>query len=103
MQHAIKHGLTHDQAKAAARSALEQYSQKLAKYAPQIDWQGDSKLKIGFTAKGVHIEGALSIEPDRFVVDVDIPFLLRPFKSKAIEKVEAEAQTWIAKAKAGQL
>jgi hypothetical protein len=103
MQHAIKHGLTHDQAKATARSAIEQYSQKLAKYSPKIDWQGDSKATIAFTAKGVHIEGALSIEPERFVVDVDIPFLLRPFKARAIEKVEAEAQTWIAKAKAGQL
>jgi len=103
MEHAIKHGLTHEQAKAAVRSAIATYSQKLAKYSPQIAWQGDTKATISFKAKGVQLEGGLTIEPDRFVVDFDIPFLLRPFKSKAIEKVESEAQTWIAKAKAGQL
>lgn len=103
MQHAIKHGLTHDQAKAAARHAVDAYSQKLAKYSPQVAWQGDTKATIAFTAKGVRIEGSMSVEPDRFVVDVDIPLLLRPFKSKAVNVVESEAQTWIAKAKAGEL
>jgi hypothetical protein len=103
MEHAIKHGLTHEQAKAAVRSAIATYSEKLAKYSPQIAWQGDTKATFSFKAKGVQLEGGLTIEPDRFVVDFDIPFLLRPFKSKAIEKVESEAQTWIAKAKAGQL
>jgi hypothetical protein len=103
MEHAIKHGLSHDQAKAAAKSAVDAYSQKLAKYAPKIGWQGDSKVSIAFTAKGLSMEGGLSIEPDRFVISFDVPFLMRPFKSKALEVVEREAQTWIAKAKAGQL
>ena len=103
MQHAIKHGLTHDQAKATVRSAIESYSQKLAKYSGKVVWQGDSKVTIAVSAKGVNLEGSLSIEPDRYVVDVDIPFLLRPFRSRAMQVVEAETQTWIAKAKAGQL
>jgi hypothetical protein len=103
MEHAIKHGLTHDQAKAAVRSAIASYAEKLAKYSPQIAWEGDTKASISFTAKGVHLKGGLKIEPDRYIVDLDIPLLLRPFKSKAIEKVESEARTWIAKAKAGEL
>jgi len=103
MEHAIKHGLTHDQAKAAVRSAIESYTQRLAKYSPQVAWEGDTKAKISFTAKGLHLHGGLRIEPDRYAVEFDIPLLLRPFKSKAIDKVESEAQTWIAKAKAGQL
>jgi hypothetical protein len=103
MDHAIKHGLSHDQAKAAAKSAIDAYSQKLAKYAPKIAWQGENKVSIAFTAKGIGMEGGLSIEPDRFVISFDVPFLMRPFKSKAIEVVEREAQSWIAKAKAGHL
>lgn len=103
MEHAIKHGLTHEQAKAAVRSAIASYTQRLAKYSPEVTWQGDTKANISFTAKGVHLKGGLTIEPERYVVNFDIPLLLRPFKSKAIERVESEAQTWIAKAKAGEL
>lgn len=103
MEHAIKHGLSHDQAKATAKSAIDAYSQKLAKYSPKVAWQGDTKVSIAFTAKGISMEGGLSIEPDRFVISADIPFLMRPFKSKAVEVVEREAHNWIAKAKAGQL
>ena len=103
MEHAIRHGLSHDQAIAAAKTAVDTYSQKLAKYSPKIVWQGDSKLLIAFTAKGMSIEGTLSIEPDRFVISTEVPLLLRPFKSVAIAVVEAEAQKWITKAKEGQL
>jgi hypothetical protein len=103
MEHAIKHGLSHDQAKAAAKTAVDTYSQKLAKYSPKIAWQGDSKVSVAFTAKGMNIEGTFSVEPDRFVISADVPFLLRPFKSMAIPVVEAEAKKWIEKAKAGQL
>jgi hypothetical protein len=103
MEHAIKHGLSHDQAKAAAKSAADAYAQKLAKYSPTLAWQGDSKLSVAFTAKGISLQGQLSIEPDRYVISMDVPFLLRPFKSMAMPLIEKEAQTWIAKAKAGQL
>lgn len=103
MEHAIKHGLSHDQAKAAAKSAVDTYSQKLAKYSPTIAWQGDSKLSVAFTAKGISLKGQLSIEPDRYVISMDVPLLMRPFKSVAMPIIEKEAQGWIAKAKAGQL
>ncbi len=103
MEHAIKHGLSHDQAKAAAKTAVDTYTQKLAKYSPKIAWQGDSKVSVAFTAKGMSMEGGLSIEPDRFVISADVPLLLRPFKSVALQVMETEAQKWIAKAKSGQL
>jgi hypothetical protein len=103
MEHAIKHGLSHDQAKAAAKSAVDAYSKKLAKYSPTIAWQGDTKLSVAFTAKGIGLKGELSIEPDRYVISMDVPFLMRPLKSVAMPIIEREAQGWIAKAKSGQL
>ena len=103
MEHAIQHGLTHEQAKAAVRSAIASYTHRLAKYSPEITWQGDTRVNIAFAAKGIHLQGGLTIEPERYVVQLDVPLLLRPFKAKAIERVESEAQTWIKKAKAGEL
>jgi hypothetical protein len=49
------------------------------------------------------LKGQLSIEPDRYVISMDVPLLLRPFKTIAMPIIEKEAQGWIDKAKSGQL
>ena len=36
-------------------------------------------------------------------MDLDVPFVLRPFKGKAMGVIEEEIKKWIAKAKAGEL
>jgi hypothetical protein len=36
-------------------------------------------------------------------MDLDVPFIFRPFKSRALGLIETEVITWIEKAKNGEL
>ena len=41
--------------------------------------------------------------PNAIELDLDVPFLLRPFKSQALGVIETEIKAWIAKAKKGEV
>ena len=102
MQHEIPHDLSVKEAQAVARQAIDSYAQRFAKYSPEIEWRDASAVNVAFTAKGVRLQGAFKVEPDRFRMELDVPFLLRPFQSKALKVIDREVQHWVAKAKSGQ-
>ena len=54
-------------------------------------------------AQGVQVDGKIDLEPGQIVMDLDVPFLLKPFKKQAIEIVEGQIQKWIQKAKSGEI
>jgi len=58
---------------------------------------------IAFSAKGIKLKGTLEILPKAIEMDLDVPFLLKPFKKKAISVIDEETKKWIAKAKAGEI
>ena len=103
MKHIVAHELSDTLARRATDKAWESYSRQYAKYEPRAEWVDDSNARIQFTAKGITVAGVLELRPGEIGVDLDVPFLLRPFKNKAIAKVESEIQLWIAKANAGEL
>lgn len=103
MQQAIKHGLDKDLARKAVRKAFDSYKERFAKYEPTANWKSDDKAEIGFTAKGVTLSGAVEVTQDTVLLDLDVPFFLKPFKGKALGIVEEEIQMWISKAKNGEL
>ncbi len=103
MRHAIAHDLSLELAQKTARAACEHYKQRFAKYEPSIVWQGDERAEVSFRAKGLSIRGKVDVAPASLVVDIDVPFLLRPFQGRAVEIVERELNRWIAKAKAGEI
>ena len=49
------------------------------------------------------LKGVLEVGPSSIDMDLDVPFLLRPFKSTALGVIEEEIRKWIDKAKAGQI
>lgn len=103
MKHTVVHGLGRDQAKKVAESAWQSYSSRFSEYSPSCTWTNDYKAQIGFKAKGISINGELEVNDKDIGIDLDVPFLLKPFKNTAIKVIEEEIQKWIAKSKAGQI
>ena len=98
MKHSVPHDLGPERAKKAADAALASYSQKFAKYDPRVKWATPTRADIAFTVKGMSLKGALEVLPTAIELDLEVPFLLRPFKGQAISVIEGEIKEWIAKA-----
>jgi hypothetical protein len=102
MKHSVPHDLGKDLAKKATVAAFAAYQERFAKYNPTAAWSGD-RAQISFTAKGITLKGALDVTPTSIDIDIDVPFLLRPFKSVAQDAVEREISRWVEKAKRGEI
>jgi len=100
MKHSVPHDLGQERAKKVAESALATYAQKYANYSPQVTWKGPNQAEISFKVKGMSLSGSLEVLEKSIDLDIDVPFLLRPFKSQALGVIEGEINAWIKKAKA---
>jgi len=103
MKHAVSHDLGQERARQVAEAALNAYKQKFAKYNPQSSWVTPSKADISFNVKGMTLKGVLEVLPTTIEMDLDVPFLLKPFKGTAIQAIDSEIREWIGKAKSGEL
>jgi hypothetical protein len=103
MKHAVHHDLGQDLAKKVADAAFASYAQKFAKYSPKADWTSPKHANISFSVKGMTLTGSLEVSATAIEMDLDVPFLLKPFKGTAIAVIEGEIKEWIAKAKAGEV
>jgi hypothetical protein len=102
MEHEIRHDLTPEQAQRATRKALQSYAERFAKYQPQVNWRTDSEAAVAFTVKGLRLQGGVRLLPASIRLDLDVPFLFRPFSKRAFSVIEREVQGWIAKVKSGE-
>ena len=103
MKHKIHHGLELPLAKKAIDKAMEAYSARFSDFNPTYDWVTENKGRLSFKAKGVKVEGEIDIQGSEVFVDLEVPFILRIFKGKAIQVIDEEVKGWVAKAKAGEL
>ena len=103
MKHSVSHDLGQERAKQAAEAAIKSYGEKFAKYRPQTRWVTPNRAEIAFTVKGIHLSGSIEVRERAIDLDMDVPFLLKPFKSQAISVIEGEIREWIDKARAGQV
>lgn len=98
--HEIRHGLTLEQAKRAARLALDHY---LARYSTRgftANWSSDVRAELAFASRGLQVQAVVDVLDDVLRVAAEVPLALRPLKSIAVATAEREAQRWIEKAKA---
>ena len=103
MKHSVPHHLGQDGAKRAAEAAFASYAERFAKYHPTANWTTTDRADISFTAKGVTLKGVLEVKPTSIDMDLDVPFLLRPFKDKALGAVDREIALWVGKAQRGEI
>jgi hypothetical protein len=101
--HDIPHDLEFDLAKLAAAKAAEAYAKRFAEYDYRYKWVRDDRVELGFTVIGKRLEGAMTVKPNKLELELEVPFMMRPFRGKAIEIIEKEAREWLAKAKRGEL
>lgn len=103
MKHSIHHGLNKDLARKATHKAFESYKQRFAKYDPTVDWSTEDRANVSFSAKGVTLEGNIEITDSDVNLELNVPFILKPFKKKAVGVIEDEIQKWVKKAERGEL
>jgi hypothetical protein len=103
MKHSVPHDLGQERAKKAAEAALKSYAQKFAKYQPQTRWTSENRADISFNVKGMSLGGAIDVQATTIDLDMEVPFLLRPFKNQAISVIEGEIREWIEKARKGEI
>lgn len=101
MKHVVPHDLGQERAKAAAEAALTAYAEKFAKYSPKVSWASSNSAQISFQVKGFTLSGSLEVLARSIEMDLDVPFVLRPFKGHALGVIEGEINEWIQKAKSG--
>jgi hypothetical protein len=102
-QHDIPHDLDFDLAKLATEKAAEVYGKRFAEYDYKATWVRNDRVELGFTVMGKRLTGAIDIRAKKLELELDVPFVFRPFRGKAIEIIEREARTWLDKAKKGEL
>lgn len=103
MEHKVPHDLGREKAKQVAEKAFSAYQEKYAKYGPKASWVDEHRCQISFTVKGTTLNGSMQVNERDIALDLDVPFLFRPFKGTAIGVIEKEIQAWLAKAKRGEI
>ena len=103
MEHRVPHDVGRELARKATALAFDTYAQKYATYQPKAHWTGDYQASVTFTVKGMSLAGKVEVREREIAMDLDVPFLLRPFRSVALEIIEREINVWCQKAKSGEL
>lgn len=103
MKHTVSHNLGKEKARQVARSAFDAYTQRFPEYSPTTKWESEDKAAISFSVKGMSLNGSVAVQDNGFELDLDVPFLLRPFQGKAVSIIEDEIKNWIGKAERGEL
>lgn len=103
MKHSIPHSLGLEMARKVVQSAFSNYTDRFSDFSPRATWKNEDQAQVTFAAKGMSINGNVQVRSDAIDIDLDVPFLLKPFQGKAIEVIEREFGKWMAKAQAGEL
>lgn len=84
-----RHSLPADE----VRQRLDVLSERLStKYGIDAKWKSDTEA----TFKRTGAAGAIHVEPEKVVVDVDLSFMLAPMKDKVEERIRGELQKALA-------
>ncbi len=103
MKHVVHHGLGFDTARKVADAAFASYKERFSQYHPEARWVTDKRAEITFKVKGIGLTGVVEVNERDIEMDLDVPFMLRPFKGTAIKLIEDEIDRWDDKAKKGEL
>ena len=101
MKHSVPHDLGQERAKQVTEKALSTYAEKFSKYNPKTTWVSPSKAQIAFSVKGMSLSGTVEVRDKSIDMDLDVPFLLKPFQGQAISVIDGEIKEWLSKEKAG--
>ncbi len=100
--HTVPHDVGRELAKKATVAAMASYSDKYGAYSPRTTWTGDYTATVVVHVKGLSLDGKIEVRDREIALSMDVPFLLRPFKARALQVIEREIGHWMSRAKAGE-
>jgi len=103
MKHVMPHDLPPELAREVAVKAFESYQQRYAKYQPALTWVNERRASVSMSAKGIVLSGMVELQAQAICFELDVPFMLRMFKGRALKVMERELEHWVGKARAGDL
>ncbi len=103
MKHSVSHSLGRETARKVARAAFDAYSKRFSEFSPNTVWKGEDQATISFSVKSFTLKGEVAVKDNSIDLDMDVPFVLKPFQSKAVSVIEREIKEWIEKAKKGEV
>jgi len=103
MKHTVSHSLGRELARKVADAAFKSYKERFADFKPEVRWAGEDRAEISFTVKGVSLSGGVEVKDNAFELELDVPFMLKPFQGKALSVIEGEIKKWIGKAETGEV
>lgn len=95
MRHVVPHSLEEDRARALLEEVVAHYAARHPHAALELSWVGDSLAEVSGSARGHKLRARIELQPGRAVVEMDVPFLLRPFQEVARRAVDREARRWL--------
>jgi hypothetical protein len=102
IDHTVPHKVGRELAKKATVAAMDSYATKYGAYSPITTWTGDYTATVAFSVKGLSMDGKIEVRDKEIALELDVPFLLRPFRAKALSIIEREIGVWMDRAKAGE-
>ena len=103
MKHVVPHGLGLETARKVTDAALASYKERFAQYHPHAHWVSDQRAEITFKVKGLSLAGTIEFDANDIEMELEVPFLLKPFRGRAVSLIEDEIEKWVEKAKRGQI
>lgn len=90
MKHVIAHPLSQEHAKRVLDEAYVDYARRFHKYAPRLQWLSADQARVSIHALGVQLEGTVRVFERGLEVELEVPFLMRPFVGRAKQAIERE-------------
>jgi hypothetical protein len=102
MDHTVPHDVGRELAKKATVAAMASYATKYGDYSPRTTWTGEYTATVAVHVKGITLDGKIEVREREIAMNLAVPFLFRPFKSRALQIIDREINAWMARAKAGE-
>lgn len=103
MKQTIAHDLPTELARTAAKAALAYYQQRHPNAHITPQWHGLDEAVVTFSLRGFHLKPRIRLRPGAIDVELEIPFLARPFEARARARIESELALWLDRARRGEL
>lgn len=94
-RHLFSHSLDEAGARALIIEAFAHYAERYPTAKLGLHWQSERHAELHGVAKGLKLRARIELMPGTCQLDVDVPFVLRPFQDLAQRAIEREVRRWL--------
>lgn len=98
MKHSVDHPLEPAKAREVLDRALHTYREHYAENSIETVWLDERTASVDFHVTGKRVAGSITICDDCYDIDLDLPWIFRPFKKRIAQSLDSELKRWIAHA-----